>query len=281
MHHSLPSLLKVGLAMATLLPSGLTSCTYDFDRFGRVAAGAAGSGGSDGSGGSGLVSRGGTSGEDPTATSGGTGGAGTGGAGTGGAGTGGLASGGLSDTGPTSSGGADPLPPQGGAAGKPSDGATGGADGTSGGATSPPMASECTKVGGTLWNQHCYFVIDGASGQSWQGAEAACAETAGHLVAINTADEQAMLETTFIDASRDYWIGLSLQDAASPDRGACQRLPSSCPFRWLSGEEFSYSNWDNLEPNYGGACARIKRSTGKWADISCTTPLFGICERTE
>ncbi len=69
----------------------------------------------------------------------------------------------------------------------------------------------------------------------WHAAEAAARELGGHLVAIETAEENDWLVATF-GGHAEYWIGLT-DEAVEGE------------FRWTSGAKMEYSNWRPGEPN--------------------------------
>ena len=102
---------------------------------------------------------------------------------------------------------------------------------------------------------------------SWDDAQAFCEERGGNLVAITDADEQqAVVELITLGERGQYYIGAT--DEASEGNWV-----------WMSGENFSYSNWDTRagEPNGGtkANCATIiavdnppNKEVGEWNDTS-------------
>src|SRR5262245_33577898 len=79
---------------------------------------------------------------------------------------------------------------------------------------------------------HLYMLTSNAA--DWFGAENAARLAGGHLVSINSAAEQAFLESAFltgVNENRPLWIGLT--DAGS-ELGI---------FRWISGDPVTYTNW--------------------------------------
>ncbi len=82
------------------------------------------------------------------------------------------------------------------------------------------------------FNGHTYAVYNDS--MTWQEAKAACEAMSGYLVTITSAEEQAFIETLLENGTKkQYWIGL-ISDGNQ---------------EWVTGEEFSYSNWDAKEPN--------------------------------
>ncbi len=69
---------------------------------------------------------------------------------------------------------------------------------------------------------------------TWNEAKAYCESLGGHLVTITSAEEQAFIETLLATGEKNqYWIGLTT--AEDP--------------QWITGEDFSYSNWDPGDPD--------------------------------
>ncbi|MBR5515726.1 MAG: hypothetical protein IKU52_05945, partial [Clostridia bacterium] len=70
---------------------------------------------------------------------------------------------------------------------------------------------------------------------SWQNAKAKCEELGGHLATITSAEEQEIVAT--IIQGKGLFIGATNLDGS---------------WKWITGEEFSYSNWADGEPNDNG-----------------------------
>jgi len=99
-------------------------------------------------------------------------------------------------------------------------------------------------------NGHFYQLVDYQAGISWTAARDDAASmtlngSAGHLVTVTSAEEDAFLKANFESFIGDpntgvpgifAWIGLS--DAANEGS-----------FAWVTGEPFSYSIWAPPEPN--------------------------------
>ena len=88
-----------------------------------------------------------------------------------------------------------------------------------------------------FYNGHMYTIYEGPA--SWLEAREACENAGGYLATINTAEEQAFFEDVILatDVAQRYWIG-----------GYSEGYPYD--FAWVTGEEFSYTNWSNGEPNF-------------------------------
>lgn len=73
---------------------------------------------------------------------------------------------------------------------------------------------------------------------TWQEAEDYCEKLGGHLATIADAAEQAFVEKLAVDFGRyeNYWIG-------------GYYLPDENAWKWVTGEKFSYTNWDQRQPD--------------------------------
>ena len=97
----------------------------------------------------------------------------------------------------------------------------------------------------------------------------------GHLVSITSAEEnQFVFENLPSAIQGNYWIG-GLQNAAAPDYSE----PAG-GWRWVTGENFNYLNWQDGEPNDGQGFPPVEDklqilSNGKWNDSPGTAPLGG------
>jgi hypothetical protein len=108
---------------------------------------------------------------------------------------------------------------------------------------------------------HAYELV--ANALNWDAARTAAATrtyggVAGHLATITSAEEQSFINTTF-GTSRQVWLG-GVQSADSPEPAA--------GFSWITGEAFSYTNWNGGEPNNGGGAEDvIELTNGVWNDM--------------
>jgi hypothetical protein len=115
----------------------------------------------------------------------------------------------------------------------------------------------------------------------WGAAEAEAVVAGGHLVAINSAPENAWVLQNFGNNPDFIWIGLT-QPPCSPQ--------PSCGWVWSNGESVVFTNWATGEPNNSsGAEENIgnmypighPNGGGKWNDLR--SPPYtgvGIIERT-
>jgi len=112
-------------------------------------------------------------------------------------------------------------------------------------------------------HKYCYF----SNSLSWNNAEKFCRDIGGHLVSINSAEEQDFVQSV-ADASNseNLWIGGYYDEEK---------------WKWTDGSDFSYSNWDEAKPdNYFGNEFYTKfpcrdqefeswaAHRGKWDDVS-------------
>jgi len=80
---------------------------------------------------------------------------------------------------------------------------------------------------------HTYQVLDYAV--TWSEAKEKCEELGGHLVTINSAAENEFLvELSKESIKRNLWIGAKTDGSQ---------------YYWITGESFSYTNWEDNEPN--------------------------------
>ena len=84
------------------------------------------------------------------------------------------------------------------------------------------------------FNGHTYMVYD--TSLSWSEAKVFCENLGGHLVTINSEEEQQFLiELAKLSSKKNLWIG-----AKSDKNGT---------YSWITGETFEYTNWAENEPN--------------------------------
>lgn len=89
-----------------------------------------------------------------------------------------------------------------------------------------------------IYNNHLYSVYD--VNLSWKTAEKFCKEKGGHLATITTVEENNIIkELVKYGAKKYYMLG------ASDEK-------SKGVWEWVTGENFSYVDWYNGEPNNAG-----------------------------
>ncbi|XP_045179679.2 macrophage mannose receptor 1-like isoform X2 [Mercenaria mercenaria] len=123
----------------------------------------------------------------------------------------------------------------------------------------------------TFFRNDCYKYNSEVK-KPWEEAEDACVADAGHLVDINSRDENTFLTylmTRDILYPSDTWIGLN--DREINDTHV-----------WVSsGKVATYTSWGQYEPNdvvWTQACV-LMTSRGEWDDKRCTYSRAYICKR--
>ena len=103
------------------------------------------------------------------------------------------------------------------------------------------------------YNGHSYKLFDTDS--TWQEAETYCENRGGHLMTITDDGEQRVVEylLTHDDLNHEgYYVG-GVKDS---------------DWKWIDGEDFSYTNFAEDEPNYSGNYLQVYVD-GKWDDTTC------------
>jgi hypothetical protein len=147
---------------------------------------------------------------------------------------------------------------------------TGGSDaaGTSDGASvlsDAPIGATCPSRYTEKYNGHSYF----ATGfQSWTGAKAECATDGGHLIKIETTEENQELAARVDVFPTFVWIGLSAP-------------PNSATYTWLDGAVPVFQAFDT-QPNAGSDDCVLEDTVdgdGHWTTHACSDAGFlAICE---
>ncbi len=89
------------------------------------------------------------------------------------------------------------------------------------------------QVADSVYGNHRYEMLD--ESMTWLEAKAACEAKGGHLVTITSEEEQTYIEKLIENGTKkQYWIGATTTDGSE---------------EWITGEAFTYSNWDSGEPN--------------------------------
>jgi cysteine-rich repeat protein len=109
---------------------------------------------------------------------------------------------------------------------------------------------------------HAYRIGDGLL--SWDDAGSACVALGGHLLVLETGEEEAFLDDQFTGR---LWIGASFQ-------------PSLDDFGWGPDQPLSFTAWDEDEPTEDESCV-ARDSLGLWHSIDCPRQLGWICERDD
>jgi hypothetical protein len=113
-------------------------------------------------------------------------------------------------------------------------------------------------------DSHQYMFVSDSG--IWYTSEEAAVFAGGHLVTINTIEEQSWLHDSF-GAYGDAWTGLT-----------DQALEGN--FVWVTGEAFTYNNWNPSEPNNSGnEDFGVINRDGGWNDLNGESTLNAIFER--
>jgi hypothetical protein len=103
------------------------------------------------------------------------------------------------------------------------------------------------------YNGHSYYRSTGS--MTWTDARQACANMGGYLVTVTTPAENNFIFNLWPNG----WIGLTDEVVEGQ-------------WRWVTGEPFSWSNWNSGEPNNAGNEDYIQFvSNGKWNDLPNTS----------
>ena len=110
------------------------------------------------------------------------------------------------------------------------------------------------------YNGHSYYRSTGSA--TWTTARTNCSNMGGHLVTITTSGEQSFLFGLWPSG----WIGLTDEVTEGT-------------WKWVTGETFSYTNWNSGEPNNSGNEDYIQFvGSGKWNDLNNSSSLAYVIE---
>lgn len=121
------------------------------------------------------------------------------------------------------------------------------------------------------YNGHSYLLSNAGT---WTEAEAQAVSLGGHLVTINDQAENDWVFSTFQNIlNANLWIGYTDQETEGN-------------FKWISGENSTYSNWYSGEPNNAGGGEDYAHLypdySGLWNDLPNSlagwTPMQGLIE---
>ncbi len=145
-------------------------------------------------------------------------------------------------------------------------GASGGQDGDinimlSGDGNECQQVTQCSDVSENIpgfiylgeFNDAKYFISDHPS--NWVDARSNTEANGGHLVSINSVEENNYIHSNINPGTGSVWTGLTT-------------INSPGDFQWINGDPLTYTNWQVGEP--GGSiydkATRLKKSTGEWTD---------------
>jgi hypothetical protein len=110
------------------------------------------------------------------------------------------------------------------------------------------------------YNGHSYYRSTGNA--TWTTARSNCAAMGGYLVTITTAAEQSFIFNIWPSG----WIGLTDEVTEGT-------------WRWVTGETYSYKNWNSGEPNNAGNEDYVQFvSNGRWNDLPNNVSLPYVLE---
>ncbi len=134
--------------------------------------------------------------------------------------------------------------------------------------SSAAIASTYSPDAVSTFNGHSYYFYNVPV--TWWDAKTISEYPGGHLVTITSAAEESFIKGMI--GSSNLWLGATDKD-------------SEGRWKWVSGETFSYNNWESGQPDNTASpgegsenYAHIWGSTGKWNDnAGCVTYPF-MCE---
>ena len=110
------------------------------------------------------------------------------------------------------------------------------------------------------YNGHSYYRSTGSA--TWTTARTNCSNMGGHLVTITTSGEQSFLFGLWPSG----WIGLTDEVTEGT-------------WRWVTGETYSYKNWNSGEPNNSNNEDYVQFvSNGRWNDLNNNSSLPYVLE---
>ncbi|XP_025999988.1 CD209 antigen-like protein C [Astatotilapia calliptera] len=119
--------------------------------------------------------------------------------------------------------------------------------------------------GWTRFNHSCYLLSE--SSGSWDAAVKDCRDRGTYLVVIDFPEEQNFLSTITIE---EAWIGLNDKEQEGT-------------WKWVDGTPLSLTYWAEAQPDDSGGkedCVHVRKDKKSWNDLSCSTSLKWICEKT-
>ncbi|XP_028655678.1 CD209 antigen-like protein E [Erpetoichthys calabaricus] len=124
------------------------------------------------------------------------------------------------------------------------------------------------------FEKKCYYISTNNQ-MSWDSSQDKCVSLGGHLVIIESTQEQKFLEKSTVK-NMHYWIGLN-------------NLATEGGWRWLNNKTldgkitFWSTQYGKQPDNYNGAEHCVEASNHEdildWNDITCGTQYMWICEK--
>ncbi|WP_432736210.1 lectin-like protein [Maridesulfovibrio sp. FT414] len=115
------------------------------------------------------------------------------------------------------------------------------------------------------------YTLVQSSGISWTDAKLAAEAAGGHLATITSAEENNFFKTTIFNNQQNaYWLG-------AYQTGDNNRKTPTDNWNWVTGEEWSYTDWSPVEPNNAGNINEVYLSADsrygfKWNDEGADVP---------
>jgi len=133
-------------------------------------------------------------------------------------------------------------------------------------------------AGAVVWpaNGHAYLVVSRTAGYDWNQAVEESRRLGGHLVTIQSADENALVFGLLGALGPGAWLGGSQpEDGTEPAGG----------WSWVTGEPMTYTNWAQGQPNNLGGdedgLHYLSDGTGEWSDDDFTGRYSGFAVELE
>ena len=120
------------------------------------------------------------------------------------------------------------------------------------------------------FNGHYYYIYNSDMANDWNNAQVYCEKKGGYLATITSREEDSFVYSYLVDSGYGSALfGLSDQDELDN-------------WKWVTGEAYSYQNWESGEPNHQGGNEHYGMyydgfTDGKWNDGDGVNVPF-ICE---
>lgn len=120
------------------------------------------------------------------------------------------------------------------------------------------------------FNGHYYYIYNSDMANDWNNAQVYCEKKGGYLATITSREEDSFVFSYLVDSGYGSALfGLSDQDELDN-------------WKWVTGEAYSYQNWESGEPNHQGGNEHYGMyydgfTDGKWNDGDGVNVPF-ICE---
>lgn len=116
--------------------------------------------------------------------------------------------------------------------------------------------------------QHSYELVEAS--MTWSAANTYAISQGGYLATITSAEELADVSNLIASGQKSsYWLG-----------GTDEIIEGQ--WKWVTGEDFNFSNWNAGEPNNWGGnedYLELLKSNGKWNDLPGSSQLGAVIEK--